>query len=59
MSTQSEATLEKNLINKLVENGYEEVQIKDEDDLINNFKKQIGKFNKIDLDEELNPEQPV
>lgn len=49
MSTQSEATLEKNLINKLVENGYEEVQIRDVDDLINNFKKQIGKFNKIDL----------
>lgn len=50
MSTQSEATLEKNLINKLVENGYEKIQIKDENDLINNFKKQIEKFNKIDLD---------
>ncbi len=49
MSTQSESTLEKNLISKLVENGYEEVQIRDEDDLINNFKKQLGKFNKIDL----------
>lgn len=49
MSTQSESTLEKNLISKLVENGYEEVQIRDEDDLISNFKKQLGKFNKIDL----------
>ncbi|WP_297899756.1 type I restriction endonuclease subunit R [Methanobrevibacter sp.] len=52
MSTQSEATLEKNLINKLVENGYEKIQIKDENDLINNFKKQIEKFNKIDLDDD-------
>nr|WP_302577756.1 type I restriction endonuclease subunit R [Methanobrevibacter arboriphilus] len=52
MSTQSEKTLEKNLINKLVENGYEEVQIRDENDLINNFKKQLEKFNKIDLDDD-------
>lgn len=52
---QSEATLEKNLIKKLVDNGYEEVKINNENELLINFRKQLEKFNKIDLnDDEFN-----
>jgi len=47
MSTQSEAALEEKLINKLVESGYEKIQINNEKDLITNFKTQLEKFNKI------------
>ncbi|MDR3063228.1 MAG: type I restriction endonuclease subunit R [Methanobrevibacter sp.] len=52
MATQSEAKLEENLIKKLVENGYENLKISDEKDLIANFKTQLEKFNKVELEEE-------
>ncbi|MDR0901017.1 MAG: type I restriction endonuclease subunit R [Methanobrevibacter sp.] len=52
MSTQNEAALEKNLIKKLVENGYEEIHVKDEYSLINNFKTQLEKFNQTTLDDD-------
>ena len=42
---ESEATLEKKLIESLVNNSYERVNIKDKDDLELNFKKQLEKFN--------------
>ena len=55
MSIQSESTLEENLINRLVRNGYEKIQISNEKDLTDNLKKQIEIFNKIDLtDDEFN-----
>lgn len=55
MSTQSEAVLEDNLINKLVNNGYERILISDEKELITNFRKQLEKFNGINLtDDEFN-----
>lgn len=44
-NVESEATLEKKLIESLVNNGYERVNIKDKDDLELNFKKQLEKFN--------------
>ena len=34
MTTQSEAILEDNLVNQLISLGYENVSIKDEDDLL-------------------------
>lgn len=52
MSTQSEAALEKSLINKLVKDGYQRVLIKDESELKQNLKSQLEKFNKIDLTDE-------
>ena len=45
MSSESEATLEKKLIESLVNNGYEFVTIKDKNDLESNFKSQLEKFN--------------
>ena len=45
MSTQSEAALEKNLINTLLDGGYHLVSIKDENDLEANFKQQLEDFN--------------
>ena len=52
ISTQSEAVLEKELIEQLVGNGYEFVNIKNEDDLITNFKQQLEKLNKCYLKDE-------
>lgn len=52
MATQSEAALEKCLIDKLVEGGYERVNIKDENELKSNFKSQLEKFNNIKLDDD-------
>ena len=52
MATQSEAVLEKCLIGKLVDGGYERVKITDECDLKQNLKSQIEQFNKIELTEE-------
>lgn len=52
MSTQSEAVLEENLINKLSNEGYERIAIKDEDQLNQNFKTQIEKFNHCELSDE-------
>ncbi|PWJ60509.1 type I restriction enzyme R subunit [Dyadobacter jejuensis] len=45
MSTQSELALEQNLVVQLVENGYENVCIKNEADLLSNLKTQLEKFN--------------
>lgn len=52
MSTQSEEALEDNLIKKLVSGGYEQVEIKDEKKLINNFKTQLEKFNETKFTDE-------
>lgn len=49
MATQSEAALEKCLLDKLVEGGYERITISDEAGLKDNLKSQIEKFNKIKL----------
>ncbi len=51
MTTQTEAALEENLINKLVDGGYKRVNISDETDLKRNFKSQLEKFNNITLEE--------
>jgi type I restriction enzyme, R subunit len=52
MVTQSEAALEKCLIDKLEDGGYERVKISDEQGLKQNLKSQIEKFNKIELTED-------
>lgn len=49
MSYQSEAQLEKNLIEQLVRQGYERVTINDYDSLLGNFKQQLNKFNEKKL----------
>lgn len=55
MSAQSEAVLENNLIKRLSENGYEFVKIRNENDLLANFRVQLDKLNKCKLtDEEFN-----
>jgi type I restriction enzyme R subunit len=45
--TESENQLELNLINKLIEKKYQKIKIKDETDLLNNFKNQLQKLNNI------------
>lgn len=50
MSYQSEAQLEKNLIEQLVRQGYEQVTINDYDALVRNFRIQLNKFNEKKLD---------
>lgn len=52
ISYESEAQLEKRLINQLAVNGYERVIIRDEDDLFINLKTQLEKFNKITFTDE-------
>ena len=52
MTTQSEAALEKCLIDKLVDGGYEPVKIGDEQGLKINLKSQIEKLNKINITDE-------
>ena len=55
VTTQSEAALEKCLIEKLSNGGYEKVKISDEKGLKSNLKSQIERFNKIKLsDDEFN-----
>ena len=55
MSAQSEAVLEDNLIKRLSNAGYERINIKNEDELIANFKVQLEKLNKCQLtDDEFN-----
>ncbi len=55
MSTESEATLERKLIDNLTKSGYDYVKINDEDDLKDNFRRQIEKFNNVVLtDDEFN-----
>ena len=49
MAYQSEHELEEQFINLLVGQGYERVSIKDEDELKENFRKQLFKFNKDKL----------
>ena len=46
MSYQSEAQLENNLIKQLVEQGFNKVNIVDEEGLKNNFRHQIEEHNK-------------
>ena len=50
MSTESEATLEKKLIEKLTNNGYSYIKIDNENQLNANFKIQLEKINKKELD---------
>ena len=55
MVTQSEAILEENLIKRLESNGYEMVKIRNEEELVSNFKIQLEKLNKCVLsDDEFN-----
>ena len=49
MTTQSEQTLENNLIEQLVEQGYEKVVLKDTDEMVVNLKKQLEKHNAAKL----------
>jgi type I restriction enzyme, R subunit len=49
MTVQSEAVLEKKLIEQLVSQGYETVQINDETELNSNFRRQLELHNKIKL----------
>lgn len=53
MGYQSEAELEEHLIAKLETQGYEKVKLPDYDTLINNFRKQLEKFNQDTLDHAL------
>ncbi|MBR3609701.1 MAG: type I restriction endonuclease subunit R [Bacteroidales bacterium] len=50
MTTQSEAALEEGLIQTLIENSYERVIIKEEENLRDNFKRQLEKHNKKELE---------
>ena len=45
MATQSEAALEEGLIKTLIDNSYERVYIKEEENLKENFKIQLEKHN--------------
>ena len=47
---ESEARLEYNLIEQLIKQGYEKVSINNEQDLLDNFRKQVNKFNLKRLD---------
>ena len=49
MCVQSEAALENKLIEQLIIQGYENIQINDEEDLHRNFKKQLEKHNDVEL----------
>lgn len=51
MAIQSEAALEKGLIETLQQMSYEYVEIKEEDNLKDNFKRQLEKHNKKQLAE--------
>lgn len=48
MSTQSERELENNLIEQLIQLGYERVSIRDENELVANLKIQLEKLNNIE-----------
>ena len=50
MTTQSEAALEEGLIRTLIENSYERVVIKEEENLRDNFKRQLEKHNRKELE---------
>jgi len=51
MNIQSEQILENNLVTQLHQLGYEKIVIRDESDLLSNFKSQLEKHNKIKLTE--------
>lgn len=46
MTYQSEAQLEKNMIEQLVHQGYKPITINNYDALIHNFRNQLNNFNK-------------
>ncbi|WP_088103123.1 type I restriction endonuclease subunit R [Halalkalibacter urbisdiaboli] len=50
MSYQSEAQLEKKMLENLIKERYEQVTIKDYDSLVANFRKQLNEFNKKKLE---------
>ena len=50
MSYQSEAELEKQLIQQLVDLGYEKVTVSNEEELVRNFRKQLSLHNEAKLD---------
>ena len=50
MSYQSEAELEKQLIQQLVDLGYEKVTVSNEEELVRNFRKQLSLHNESKLD---------
>ncbi|CEI72580.1 type I restriction endonuclease subunit R [Romboutsia hominis] len=52
MAHQSEAELESNLIKQLVSQGFNQVKISDEEELINNFRKELYEHNKSKLNDE-------
>lgn len=55
MAVESEAVLEAKLIERLSDNGYEKISIKNEEELNANFKKQLESLNRCELtDEEFN-----
>lgn len=49
MAYQSEAQLEKKLVEQLVSQGYERIQIPDESQLVLNFRQQVNRFNRDKL----------
>lgn len=53
MSYQSEAQLEERLIQKLESQGYDRIAIKDYEELLLNFRKELNQFNKKTLEHEL------
>ena len=62
MTTQPEQILENNLVTQLEGLSYKKVVIKDEQDLVSNFKTQLEKHNKVSLNDKefkqiLNPTQ--
>lgn len=48
----SEKELEENLLKQLSDQGYEIVDVKDEESLLENFRKQLEKFNNIKFSNE-------
>lgn len=51
LTYQSEVQLENKLIDLLVDGGYKRIYLKDENDLINNFREQLNLFNVKNLDD--------
>ena len=49
MAYQSEPELESNLINQLINQGFNRVKISDEEELKNNFRNELYEHNKIKL----------
>lgn len=52
MTTESEQTLENNLLRQLVGQGYERVVVRDEAELVANLKRQLEIHNKTKLSDE-------